>query len=85
MATEDVYFATESGKILEINFAKNAFFRDSTLYSLLVKAPQSYARINRVRQMAGKKETRALINQDPNITANNRSNSVLTPAEIASQ
>ena len=49
VATEDVYFATESGKILEINFTKNAFFRESTLFSLLVKAPQSYARINRVR------------------------------------
>ena len=49
VATEDVYFATESGKILEVNYMKNAFFRDSTLFSLLVKAPQSYARINRVR------------------------------------
>ena len=35
--------------------------------------------------MAGKKETRTLINKDVDLTANNRSNSLITPAEIAAQ
>lgn len=61
VVTEDVYFATETGKILEVNLNKDCFFRESTLYSLLVKAPQPYSRINRVRQMAGKHEERHLI------------------------
>jgi len=39
IATEDVYFATESGKILEVDFRKCTLFRDTTLYSLLMKTP----------------------------------------------
>jgi hypothetical protein len=56
-----VYFATEHGKIIEINLKKDACFRDTTLFSLLIKAPTTYTRINRVRQMAGKHEERQLI------------------------
>lgn len=60
--TEDVYFATETGKILEVDFRKALLFRSTTLYSLLMQAPQSYSRINRVRQMAGMEAERHLIN-----------------------
>jgi hypothetical protein len=35
--------------------------------------------------MAGKKETRTLIHRDADITGQNRSNSLITPAEIGAQ
>ena len=47
VATDEVYFATENGQILDVNFRHMNLFRNSTLYSLLGEVTSTIGRMGR--------------------------------------
>ena len=47
MATDEVYYATENGQILDVDYQHMNMFRFGTLYGLLAKVPSSIGRIGR--------------------------------------
>jgi hypothetical protein len=47
VATEECYYATEKGQILDINFREMNLFRHQTLYSLLKEVESTIGRIGR--------------------------------------
>ena len=70
MATDEVYFATENGQILDVDYHHMQVFRKSTLFSLLQQVPSTIGRMarpnniverhrNRSYSMAGRSGMRA--------------------------
>ena len=47
VATEEVYFATEKGQILDVSFRNMTTFRSTPLYSLLGEVETSIGRLGR--------------------------------------
>lgn len=47
MATDEVYYATETGQILDCDYKHMNMFRKGTLYSLLAQVPSTIGRMSR--------------------------------------
>ena len=54
MATDEVYYATEDGQILDCDYKHMNMFRKGTLYSLLTQVPSTIGRMSRPNNIIDK-------------------------------
>jgi len=68
VVTDEVYYATENGQILDLDYHEMNSFRDTTLHSLLIQATSIVGRmgrpnnaIERSRRFAGRDRNYSLV------------------------
>jgi hypothetical protein len=54
VATDEVYYATENGQILDVDYKNMNMFRKGTLYNLLVQVPSTIGRMARPNNIVEK-------------------------------
>jgi len=59
VATDEVYYATENGQILDVDYKHMNMFRFGTLYSLLSKVPSTIGRMARPNNIVDKNRKKA--------------------------
>ena len=63
VATDEVYYATENGQILDVDYKHMNMFRYGTLYSLLAQVPSTIGRMARPNNIVERHRRRGSQNQ----------------------